>query len=129
MGTIDRLGSGIRKLFPSKECSAYDPFPDDRSSISSDVFREAPIDLADTEAVTRRDKLRTALFEAAFGTTDERVRYGSKCFPFTELPPDAVAAMPPALQASYIRELAYASDPRSGRIVRPYLPPGVIETL
>ena len=106
------MGPGYVVIMTDAECG----------QISPDVYREAPIDLSDPDAVKARNELRDAIFAAFFGTAAERERYGTKCFPFNELPPRAVELMDSNTRAAYLRELDVARDPRSGRIMRPYIP-------
>lgn len=83
----------------------------------------------DPEERERRIQLKNAIYGVFFGTEEERRIHGEKCLPFSELPPEAVEKMPQALRESYDAELSVALDPRSGRLVRPYIPPGTIDSL
>lgn len=121
----DRFAGRFNQMFPPAQRPAHDNAPGPGMSV--DVFREAPLDTSDSEAAAKREEIRRVIFENFFGTPEERVQHGSKCLPFNELAPDAITTMPMALRASYEAELSCARDPRSGRIVRPYIPPGVVE--
>ena len=123
---MKRLG----EFFAPGEFPAHYHMPDSgppRSAafkpMTADVFREAPIDESDPEAVARRDRLRQALFEAAFKVPgwDESTK-GRSPLPFYELPPEAIEMMPEALRLSYEAERAAAADPRSGPRLVPYTP-------
>jgi len=92
----------------------------DCGPLSADAWREPPLP-DDPELRERRLRIKGKLFEAAFGTKEERQTYGRKCLPFVELSPRALELMPPELRASYEAELTSAHDPRSGRVVRPYI--------
>lgn len=98
---------------------SYYPLGDDTAPMSCEVFREAPMP-TDAEGIQRRHELRQAIFEVVFGTDKERAA-GIR-FPFREMAPEDVAAMPPDLRQVYERDLAVARDPRSGPRVIPYSP-------
>lgn len=103
----------------------YYPMEPEVSTISPDVWREAQIDESNTEAVLRRDELREGIFAVFFGEVDkdgQRPR-----LPFGELPTEAIASMSLDLRQAYEAELAAAQDSRSGRVVQPYIPPGIVE--
>ncbi|MCB9823014.1 hypothetical protein H6800_01940 [Candidatus Nomurabacteria bacterium] len=118
----------LDKWFPSSEHPAYYPMHDaECGPMSVDLWREPPIDESDAIAVADRNRLRKEIYDIFFGTDEERQIHGSKCLPFTELPPQAIEVMDPSTRTSYEWELKIARDPRSGRIVRPYIPPGLVE--
>lgn len=122
MGLLSRFS----EFFPSSTHPTYLPIGDECGDISPDVWREAPVDESDPVAVERRQRLRKGIWEAFMGTSVEVATHGSHCFPFNELPPDVVGQMPDMLRQSYFYELALCQDPRSGRIVRPYIPAGLV---
>lgn len=125
MGIFDKIFAA----FPLSEHPSYIPMLDteDCGQMSADLWRMPPIDESDPAAIRKREEMQTELFAVFFGTVVEREQYGRKCFPFSELPPEALELMDPSTRDAYNRDLATASDPRSGRIVRPFLPKSLIE--
>ncbi len=117
-----QLGDGM----PGRSCYLMEDA--ECGDISPDTWREPPLP-DDSDLRERRLQLKMRLFEVFFGTEEERRVYGRKCFPFQELPPDHLEKMSSEIRAAYDADLAYARDPRSGRIVRPYIPQDIATPL
>ena len=108
MSILIRATSAIKPVDQHERSVEREP-----SNLFSEIWREAPIDETDPEAVHERDMLRAAIFGVFFGDIDKETGERPR-LPFSELPREAIDLMPPGLRGQYESEQAAAQDPRSG---------------